>query len=117
MVQINISTRHGHVSEQTRTKITEKLEKLARFYDRLGAIEVTIDLEHRENPIVDLKVSAKHKDFVATSRAEELMASIDQVIDKMEHQLRKHKEKVLGRHRNNAARQQVPPVRQNPKNQ
>ena len=116
-MQINISTRHGHVSEQTRAKVTEKLEKLVRFYDRLGTIEVIIDLEHRETPIVDLKVSVKHKDFVATSRAEELMASIDQVIDKMEHQLRKHKEKVQGRHHNTAGRQQVPPVRPEPKNQ
>ncbi len=116
-MQINISTRHGHLSEQTRAKVTEKLEKLARFYDRLGIIEVTIDLEHRETPSVDLKVSVKHKDFVATSRAEELMTLIDQAVDKMEHQLRRHKEKVQGRHRNTVPRQQVSPVRPEPKNQ
>ena len=99
-MQIKISTRHGHVSEETRAKITAKVEKLTRFFERLTAIEVTIDLEHRENPNVDLRVSAEHKhDFVATNRSDELMASVDKVVDKMEQQLRKYKEKVQDRHR------------------
>ena len=99
-VQISISTRHGHVSEETQAKIEEKLQKLLRLYDRIGAVEVTIDLEHRDAPSVDLRVSAKHKhDFVAASRAGELLAGIDDVVEKMEQQLRKHKEKVEDRHR------------------
>lgn len=99
-MQISISIRHGHVSEETQTKITEKLEKLPRIYDRLSAIEITIDLEHRDNPAVDLKVSAKHKhDFVAASASGNLLASIDDVVAKMEQQLRKYKQKVQDRHR------------------
>jgi len=106
-VETKISTRHGHLSETTRARITSKLEKLIRFFDRISAIEVTIDLERRDTPSVDLKVSAKQKhDFVATSRSEDLMASIDQVIVKMEQQLRKHKEKVQERHRGSGHRQQ-----------
>ena len=99
-MQIKISTRHGQLSEATQAKITEKLEKLTRFFERLTTIEVTIDLDRRETPNVDLRVSAEHKhDFVATNQSEELMASIDKVVDKMEQQLRKYKEKVQGRHR------------------
>ena len=47
-VQMNISIRHGHVSDATQAMIREKLEKLTRLYDRISAIEVTIDLEHRD---------------------------------------------------------------------
>ncbi len=107
-MEIKISTRHGHVSETTQAKITEKVEKLTRFFERLTAIEVTVDLEHRDAPTVDLKVSAEHKhDFVATNRSDELMASIDKVVDKMEQQLRKYKQKVQDRHRGPGHRQQV----------
>jgi putative sigma-54 modulation protein len=99
-VQISISTRHGHVSDETQAKIQEKLEKLPRLYDRLSAIELTVDLEHRDAPNVDLKVSAEHKhDFVAASAGMELMASVDQVMEKMEQQLRKYKQKLQDRHR------------------
>jgi putative sigma-54 modulation protein len=99
-VQINISTRHGHISEATREKLTAKLEKLSRLFERLTAIELTVDLEHEDDPLLDLRVSAEHKhDFVATDRGGTLMASLDNCIHKLEQQLRKYKEKVLDRHR------------------
>ena len=38
-MQMNISIRHGHVSEATQAMIREKLDKLTRLYDRISAIE------------------------------------------------------------------------------
>ena len=105
-MQTKISTRHGTVSDETRSKIAAKVERLNRYFDRLTAIEITVDLEHRDQPRVDLKVSAEHKtDFVATVEAEDLMASIDQALHKLEQQLRKYKEKIQDRHRGSAGRQ------------
>ena len=98
-MQISISVRHGHVSDATQAVVQEKLEKITRLYDRIGAIEFTIDLEHRDQPAVDLKVSAKKHDFVALGQAENLLTAVDAAVDKMEQQLRKHKEKVQDRHR------------------
>jgi len=116
-VQIKISARHGHLSDETQAKIKEKLEKLPRFYDRLTAIDVTVDLEHREAPDVDLRVSAEHKhDFVAVCRSVELMASLDDVIEKMEQQLRKYKQKVQDRHRGPGHRQTEAPEVPGPAN-
>jgi putative sigma-54 modulation protein len=105
-VQIRISARHGHLSDETQAKITEKLEKLPRYYDRLSSIEVTVDLEHRDAPDVDLRVSAEHKhDFVAVCQSMELMAAVDDVVEKMEQQLRKYKNKLQDRHRGPGHRQ------------
>ena len=98
-MQINISTRHGHVNDATQDAIREKLDKLTRLYDRISAIELTVNMEHRDAPMVDLKVSAKKHDFVATGQAENLLAAVDLAVDHMEQQLRKHKEKVQDRHR------------------
>jgi putative sigma-54 modulation protein len=110
-VQIKISARHGAISDETRSKITAKVEKLTRLFDRLTAIEVTVDLERRDNPSVDLRVSAEHKhDFVATTRADELMAGLDVVIRKIEQQLRKYKERIQERHRNPGSRKQHVPT-------
>jgi putative sigma-54 modulation protein len=108
-VQIKISARHGHLSDDTQAKIKEKLEKLPRYYDRLSSIDITVDLEHRDAPDVDLRVSADHKhDFVAVCRALELMAAIDDVVEKMEQQLRKYKTKLQDRHRGSGHRQAEP---------
>jgi putative sigma-54 modulation protein len=105
-VQIKISARHGHLSDETQAKIRDKLEKLPRYYDRLSSIDVTVDLEHRDAPDVDLHVSADHKhDFVAECRSMELTAAIDDVVEKMEQQLRKYKKKIQDRHRGPGHRQ------------
>lgn len=112
-MQINISTRHGHLSEATQAKIQAKLERLPRLFERLTAIEVTIDLEHKESPTVDLQVSAEHKhDFVATERAGELMASIDGCLHKVEQQLRKYKQRIQDHHKSPGLRQQGMPSEQ-----
>ena len=98
-MQMNISIRHGHVSDATQAMVQEKLDKLTRLYDRISAIEITVDMEHRDQPVVDLKVSAKKHDFVAVAQAENVLAAVDAAVDKMEQQLRKHNEKVQDRHR------------------
>jgi ribosome hibernation promoting factor len=93
-VQIKISARHGHLSEGTQTFIQEKAEKLMRFFDRLTSIEVTVDLKE-DLKAVEFLVSAEHKhDFVARASNNDIHACVDMVIDKLEGQLRRYKEKV-----------------------
>lgn len=107
-MQIKISARHGSLSDTTQDKITAKVEKLTRRFERLTAITVTIDLEHRETPGVDIHVSAEHKhDFVASCQGQELMAGLDHVIHKLEQQLRKYKDKIQDHHRIEVIRQQA----------
>jgi putative sigma-54 modulation protein len=105
-VEMNISVRHGHVSEATQATIREKLDKLTRLFDRISAIELTVDMEHRDAPTVDLKVSAKKHDFVAAGQGENLLAAVDVAVTHMEQQLRKHKERVQDRHRNTGHREE-----------
>ena len=83
----------------------EKLAKLPRLYDRLEAIDVTVDLEHRDSPAVDLRVAVKQKEFLATSQSPELMAALDEAVEKIEQQLRKHKDKLQDRRRGPAQRE------------
>lgn len=93
-MQVKISARHGHLSSETQDKITEKVEKLKRLFDRVTSIEVTADLEHRESPSVELRVSVERtEDFVAADTASSVIAALDMTIHKVEQQLRKHKEK------------------------
>lgn len=104
-MQINISVRHGQLSEATRSRIHTKTEKLSRLFERLMAIDVTIDLEHADQPEVEILVSAEHKhDFSAKDKSESLMAAVDGAVHKIEQQLRKYKEKVQDRHRNSGSR-------------
>jgi putative sigma-54 modulation protein len=77
--------------------IREKAEKVRRFFDRINAVEVTVDLQHLEKPHVEINVSAEHtQDFVASAYATTVISALDAAIQKVEQQLRKHKEKLTG---------------------
>ncbi len=104
-MQVEISTRHGHLSDASQARITEKVEKLLRIFDRIASIEVIVDLTNSSTPRVDVKVSAEHKhDFVAHDQSDSLMGSLDTVVHRLEQQLRKYKEKVQERHRSSDPR-------------
>lgn len=106
-MKIQVSTRHGQLSEASQQKISAKAEKLTRIFERLTSIDIVVDLSDEANPRVDLKVSAEHKhDFVAHDQSESLMGSLDVALERMEQQLRKYKEKVQERHRSGDARRQ-----------
>ena len=94
-MQIKITTRHGSISEPTKEMIQSKVDKLNRLFERLTAISVTVDLEKADVPVVDLHVSAEHKhDFQASYSSGDLFGSVDQVVHKIEQQIRKYKTKI-----------------------
>lgn len=94
-MQVNISTRHGHLQGEDQQIIAAKVEKLRRFFDRINAIEVTVDLEKLDRPNVEINVSAEHApDFVAATESSSVVAALDLTLDKVEQQIRKHKERV-----------------------
>jgi putative sigma-54 modulation protein len=102
-VQITISARHGHLSETTQEFIRHKVERLLHVFQRLTRIEVTVDLSEEDN-VVELLVSAEHKhDFVARERDKDVAAAVDLVLDKLEGQLRRYKERIIAHRRKPAA--------------
>ncbi len=96
-MQVNVSARHGSLSSHDQQFIQEKAEKVRRLLDRVNAIEVTVDFQHQDKPHVEIKVSAEHApDFVASADASNVVSALDAAIQKVEQQLRKHKEKSTG---------------------
>ncbi len=105
-MQVSIATRHGQISDETKEKIEQKLAKVHRFFDRLTAVELTVDLKDPHKPGVHLNVSAEHKrDFVAQTESDNLLSAVDAAVQKIEQQLRKYKEKVVQKSRHSDSRQ------------
>ena len=103
-MQINISTRHGQLSTATQEKISDKVNKLTRFHERLTAAVITVDLNGEEKASVEIQITAeKAGRFVASDNSGSLMTSLDSAVHKLEQQLKKHKEKVTN-HRNSGRR-------------
>ncbi|NBW87120.1 MAG: ribosome-associated translation inhibitor RaiA [Planctomycetia bacterium] len=77
------------------SKISAKVSRLKRYFDRLTALNVTVDLENPNLPSVEIVASAEHfHEMVSREHAGQLWRSVDGAVQKLEQQLRKHKEKV-----------------------
>jgi putative sigma-54 modulation protein len=95
-VQIEITCRHGSISQDFHDYINRKTEKLLTFFERVTSIQVTLDYEG-DRVKTEILVGAEHKhDFVTshTTGANEAGACFDQALAKMEQQIRKYKDKV-----------------------
>ena len=94
-MEINVSTRHGNLSEAARQKIVDKVEKLGKFVERTSRIGVVVDLEKADEPQVDMMVVTElKKEFKASYTSNDLYGCVDQLIDKIQQQMKKFKEKL-----------------------
>ena len=102
-MQIKISARHCHLSDATQEFIREKASKLLHFFQRLTMIEVTVDVKNGQ-AAVEFLVSAEHKhDFVARESNSDILAAVDLVMDKLERQIRRYKERIQDHRRDPSA--------------
>jgi putative sigma-54 modulation protein len=107
-MQINVSTRHGEISDATKEKIIHKVEKLQRFFDRLTAVDVVLDLKKADEPSIKVTVQSERRDdFVASYESNDMFGSIDQIVAKLEQQIKEHKEKVKDRSNKNPVAEEL----------
>ncbi len=96
-MQVNVSARHGNLQPGDQELIVEKADNLRRLYDRINAIDVTVDLQQLGKPAVEIQVSAEHADdCVATGESTTVISAMDVAIPKVEQQLRRLKDKKTG---------------------
>jgi len=92
-VTIEFKGRHDHITERMQAHAARKLARLARYRDRLSRIEVVADHAHK-NPEIELIVHQRRGNpLVARDRGTSFASTMDLLVDKMEAQLRKAKDK------------------------
>ncbi len=96
-MQVKVSGRHMGVSDALKAYCEEKAERLVRFYDRIQSIEVIVDGNNGMHAVEVIAHVAGSDPCVATERQADAYAAVDLVVDKVEEQLRRHKEKVRNR--------------------
>jgi putative sigma-54 modulation protein len=96
-VQVTVSARHGHLTDDAHKQLQEKAEKLLHFFDRLTSIAVTVDF-HREREgkvAVEILAHAEHKhEFVAIDRDADVNHAFVLAADKIKQQIKHYKEKI-----------------------
>ncbi len=95
-MQVTVKGRHIGVNEELKRYCTEKASRLPRLYDRIRSVEVILDGREGLHTAEMLVHSDGSQPFVASEEHADAFAAVDLLMDKIEQQLRRHKE----RHRN-----------------
>ena len=94
-MEINITGRHTHVSDSMKKYALEKLGKLEYHNDMVTRADVVMNIENDQRHMVEVIAHSKvGGHVVAKAEHTDMYAAIDLLLDKMEHQLTKQKEKV-----------------------
>ena len=93
-MQVAITTRHGSIRDEVHEHIVRKSEKLLTYFERVTAIDVTVDFEN-DRIKVDILVDTEHRhNLVSHNEGDDVTSAFDRALAKMEHQIKRYKEKL-----------------------
>ena len=92
-MKINIAGHHVEVTQAIHDYVNNKLERVIRHFDHVTSVHVILSVEKLKQK-AEVTLHVKGKDIHADSTGTDLYASIDSVVDKLDRQVLKHKEKV-----------------------
>lgn len=92
-MQVAITCRHGSISQDLREYITRKSEKVVRYLGEVSEIDVTIEFENSRVSVEMLVEIEGYHSIVAHVEGDDVGATFDKTLSKMEQQVHRYKEK------------------------
>ena len=97
-MQLNITGHHVEVTDSLRNYVTEKLVRLEKHFDHVNNVHVILSIE-KQRQKSEATVNVNGASLFADSTEEDMYAAIDSMVDKLDRQIKKHKEKLKDHHR------------------
>jgi len=92
-MQISITGHHVEVTEALRNYVMEKMQRLERHFDKIMNVHVVLEVEKLMQK-AEATVQINGANLFAQAESEDLYAAIDGMVDKLDRQVVKHKEKI-----------------------
>ena len=102
-MQLSVSGHHIEITENLRDYVGNKLAKLERHFDHMTDIHCVLTVEklqHKAEATIHVGGGTIHADSIEPN----MYAAIDILADKLDRQVKKHKEKLTDHHAREVAR-------------
>lgn len=101
-MQIDLTGHHVELTDPLRNYVNEKFERLERHFDHVTDVHVILSVEKlRHKAEATMHISGGK--LFADSTEADMYAAIDGLTDKLDRQIKKHKEKITDHHRSEGA--------------
>lgn len=91
-MQINLTGHHVEITDSLRNYVDLKFEKLERHFDHINNVHVILNVEKLKQK-AEATVHLSGAEVFANAEHTDMYAAIDGLIDKLDRQVIKHKEK------------------------
>ncbi len=95
-MQLDITFKNIESTDALKDYASKRLSKLDKYVDKPSEIHAVLSVEKRRHT-ADVSLSADGVVINAVEITEDMYSSIDMVMDKLERQVKKHKEKLQGK--------------------
>lgn len=97
-MQLNVTGHHVDITDSMQAYVEQKFEKLERHFDHVTNVHVILMVEKlRQKAEATINISGAS--LYADAENEDMYAAIDALVDKLDRQIKKHKEKLTDHHR------------------
>jgi putative sigma-54 modulation protein len=96
-MNLHLTGQHLEITPAIRDYVTAKLERISRHFDHVIEVTVVMTVEKLDQR-VEANVHLSGKDIHVQSHDGDMYAAIDGLIDKLDRQVLKHKERFAPRH-------------------
>lgn len=94
-MKVTVTARHAKFTDALKDIAYQKAHHLEHFFDHLKKIEVILDVDGDTKYAVEMIASGLHDHTIVSHSSDRTaLAALDQVVEKMERQLVKFKEKL-----------------------
>ena len=104
-MQIIVTGHQVPITDALRDYVTQKLERVGRHFDHLNNVTVVLSVEKLLQKAEATLNCAGNKTIHADAQAADMYAAIDALYDKIDCQVKKHKEKLV-KHRRDPVREE-----------
>jgi ribosome hibernation promoting factor len=92
-MQINLTGHHVEITDSMRDYVNTKFAKLERHFDHINNVYVVLTVE-KINQVAEATVHLNGTEVHAKADNQDMYASIDSLIDKLDRQILKYKGKI-----------------------
>ena len=97
-MQLNLTGHHVDLTTPMRDYVNSKMERLERHFDHVTDIHVVLSVEKTRHK-AEATMNVSGGKLFADSVEADMYAAIDSLVDKLDRQVKKHKEKLTDHHR------------------
>lgn len=101
-MNLTISGHHLEVTPALREYVLTKLDRVTRHFDQVVDVAVLLSVEKQKEKErrqrAEVTLHAKGKEIFVEQSHEDLYAAIDQLMDKLDRQVLRHKDKLQNHH-------------------